>query len=72
MTRLNERKVRWIIREMEKGEPVSRIASIQKVTRQWVNELYRRYKETGKIPVQGKPGRPASQPSEKVVDPVLR
>ena len=69
--KLKERKVRWIIREMEKGEPVSRIASIQKVTRQWVNELYRRYKETGKIPIQGKPGKPASQPSEKVVDLVL-
>jgi len=72
MAKLNERKVRWIIREMEKGEPVSRIASIQKVTRQWVNELYRRYKETGKIPVQGKPGRPASPPSKDVVDLVLR
>lgn len=34
MAKLNERKVRWIIREMEKGEPVSMIASIQKVTRQ--------------------------------------
>jgi putative transposase len=72
MAKLNEKKVKWIIREMEKGEPVSRIASIQKVTRQWVNELYRRYRETGKIPVLGKPGRPASPPSEDVVDLVLR
>jgi hypothetical protein len=54
MAKLNEKKVKRIIQQMEKGEPVSRIASIQKVTRQWVNELHRRYKETGKIPALGK------------------
>ncbi|HEC87436.1 MAG TPA: hypothetical protein ENI49_06215, partial [Thermoplasmatales archaeon] len=46
MRKLNQRKIRWIIREMEKGErSVYRIAKLQNVTPRWVRELYRRYRE---------------------------
>ena len=72
MAKLDEKKVRWIIREMEKGAPVSRIAWAQKVDRRWVNELYRRYKETGVLPFPRRPGpKPTPSPSEEV-DLVLR
>ena len=33
MAKLNEKKVEWIIREMEKGDSVSGIAKTQKVSR---------------------------------------
>ena len=39
MVELNDKKIKWIIREMEKGSTVSRIARIQQVSRQWSNEL---------------------------------
>ncbi|HEC93314.1 MAG TPA: IS481 family transposase, partial [Candidatus Atribacteria bacterium] len=58
MRKLNQRKIRWIIREMEKGErSVYRIAKLQNVTPRWVRELYRRYTETGEYPYPNKPGR---------------
>ncbi len=65
MAKLDEKKVRWIIREMEKGTPVSRIAWAQKVDRRWVRELHRRYRETGELPVPRRPGRkPSPVPAE--------
>jgi len=36
---LNEKKTKWMIREMEKGSTVSRTARIQQVSRGWLNEL---------------------------------
>jgi len=36
---LNDKKIKWIIREMEKGSTVSRIARIQQVSRRWLNEF---------------------------------
>jgi len=72
VTKLDERKVRWIIREMEKGTPVSRIAWAQKVDRRWVNELYRRYRATGTLPVPRRAGRKPGPTSAEQVDLVLR
>ena len=61
MRKLNQRKIRWIIREIEKGErSVYRIAKLQNVTPRWVRELYRRYRETGRYPYPDKPGRKPS------------
>jgi putative transposase len=59
MRKLNQRKVRWIIREMEKGEmSVYSIAKLQGITPRWVRELYKYYRETGKYPYPKRPGRP--------------
>lgn len=61
MTKLNKRKVSWIIREIERGELSKwQIARQQGVTRQWVNELYKRYQRDGSLPFPGKPGRTPS------------
>lgn len=66
MRKLNQRKIRWIIREMEKGErSVYRIAKLQNVTPRWVREIYRRYKETGEYPYPNKPGRKPSLISDE-------
>lgn len=72
MAKLDERKVRWIIREMEKGTPVARVAWAQKVSRQWVNALYRKYRETGELPVPRTPGPRPATASEEEVELVLR
>ena len=71
MSEPNEKNIKWIIREIEKGSSVSEIARLWKASRPWVNELHRRYKETGEIPALGRPSRPASPPSEEIVDTVL-
>ena len=58
MKKLNQKKVRWIVREMEKGDrSVYMIAKIMDVTPRWVREIYRVHQRTGCYPYPGKPGR---------------
>ncbi|MEA3421129.1 MAG: IS481 family transposase, partial [Acidobacteriota bacterium] len=58
MRKLNRRKVKWIVREMDKEElSVYWIAKIQGVTPQWVRRIYKMYHETGQYPYPKKPGR---------------
>ncbi|MEM3043150.1 MAG: IS481 family transposase, partial [Thermoplasmata archaeon] len=57
MRKLTRRKLRWLIREMEKGEASAyQLARIQKISERWVWELYRRYSERGEYPYPKKPG----------------
>jgi len=58
MKKLNQKKVRWIVREMNKGDRSAyRIAKIMGVTPRWVREIYRVHQQTGQYPYPGKPGR---------------
>jgi hypothetical protein len=58
MKKLNQKKIRWIISEMKKGErSVYRIAKIQDISPRWVREIYAIYKKTGEYPYPRKPGR---------------
>lgn len=58
MKKLTQLKIRWITREMRKGQlSVYQIAKQQKVTQRWVRELYKRYLETGEYPYPARPGR---------------
>lgn len=58
MKKLNQRKIKWICREMEKRElSVCRIAKIQKITPQWARELHRKYVKTGSFPFPRPSGR---------------
>jgi putative transposase len=58
MKKLNQKKVKWIVREMDKGErSVYRIAKTMDVTPQWVREIYRTYHKTGNYLFPQKPGR---------------
>ena len=50
MTKLNERKIRWIMRELERGElSVHQIAKTQNITSRRVRQLRQCKKETGQI-----------------------
>jgi len=57
MRKLNERKIRWIIREIEKGRRIKEVAEIQGITRVRVWQLYREYMSRGEIPELKKSGR---------------
>jgi len=57
MRKLNQRKVRWIIKEVNNPErSIYRIAKTQDVTPQWTRELYQRYRESSPYPYPKKPG----------------
>jgi len=58
MGKLNQRKIRWIIREMEKRErSVYRIAKLQHISSRWVRDLYCSYRDTGEYPYPNRPDR---------------
>jgi putative transposase len=69
---LNKRKLRWIIREVKKGElSIYRIAKQQGVSQRWVRELAKRYGnkplykiETG---ICGRPPKPIPEEEKKMV-----
>jgi putative transposase len=61
MRKLNQKKIRWIVKEMKKGErSVYRIAKIQGITPRWVREIYNTYKTTGEYLYPCKAGRKTS------------
>jgi putative transposase len=57
MGKLNQRKIRWILREMDRGKSSSSIAAVQKVSQRRVQQLYKQYKDTGEISILQKRGR---------------
>ena len=71
MRKLNRQKIRWIVREMEKGERSTyRIAKIQQISPRWVREIYNIYKETGEYRYPRKSGRkpiPLSQKEQAMI-----
>ena len=58
MARLDPVKVRYIIRQKDLGRSTGEIAREMKVCGRWIQKLYARYLDTGKVPVLGRPGRP--------------
>jgi hypothetical protein len=58
MVKLNERKIRWIIREKLRGRGTGEVALIQRVSRRRVEQLWQAYRLTGVLPALKKPGRP--------------
>ena len=71
MPKLNDQKIRWIIREIERGSTMSRVARIQDISRARVSQIYREYRETGRIPRLKKQGRPPKMISPEERKPVL-
>jgi len=71
MKKLNQKKVKWVVREMDKGErSVYRIAKTMNITPQWVREIYRLYHKTKQYPYPRKPGRrsrPISNEERRIV-----
>ena len=57
MRKLNDKKIQWIIREIEKGRKITEIAKIQGISRVRVWQLYKQYLSEGEIPKLRKSGR---------------
>ena len=58
MKKLNQKKVKWVVKEMDKGErSVYRIAKTMDITPRWVRGLYQTYQKTKQFPFPQKPGR---------------
>jgi putative transposase len=71
MGKLDPVKVKWIIKEKEKGSKNADIAQTMNITTRWVQMLYAQYKKTNTIPVLKKPGRPKKRISAKMTKIVL-
>jgi putative transposase len=71
---LNKRKLRWILREVKKGDlSVYKIAKQQGVTSRWVRKLARRYGDTPLYKIEtGIPGRMPEPIAEKERTEVLK
>jgi len=55
--KLDEKAIRWIIREKKKGTPTKVIAEIEGISTR-VNQIHREYRKTGKMSKLKKLGRP--------------
>ena len=65
--KLDEKVIKWIIREKEKRTATRTIAEIEGISTRRVNQIYRQYKETGEIPKLRKPGRPKKELSKEEI-----
>ena len=61
MRKLTNKKIRWIIRQLDKGTPVKEIAAVMRVTPRRIYQLKKQYRETGNIPELKQPGRKPKQ-----------
>ncbi|BBL64976.1 hypothetical protein MmazTMA_19530 [Methanosarcina mazei] len=60
--KLNGKKIRWIIAQKLKGESTSTIAKIQGISARRVQQIYKEYVDTDKLPQVGNNlGRPRKQ-----------
>lgn len=62
MRKLNDKKVKWIVKHMGDGGNSKTAATIQRVTQRRVQQLYRQYKSEGQLPKPKKCGNPESEP----------
>jgi len=62
MRKLNNKKVAWIVRQMDNGGNSETIARIQKITQRRVQQIYRQYKTENQTPKLKKCGKPKSEP----------
>jgi putative transposase len=62
--KLTDKKIRWIIRELEDGTHPDEIARFVRVTKRRINQLKRKYRDEGIIPQLKDPGR-----KKKPLDP---
>ena len=73
MTKLNKRKVYWIIKEMKKRElSVYQISKQMKICKWHVWRIYNRYLKTGELPFPNPPGRKPRCISDEEVNIVKR
>ncbi len=71
MRKLNQKKVKWIVREMERGTPSRLAAGVQKISQRRAQQLYRKYRDTGEIPLLKRCGRKKRELTKDERDIVL-
>jgi len=52
MKKLNERKIRWILRAKDRGYTKKEVAQIYKINPRWVQKLWSEYRRTGHIRIR--------------------
>jgi len=71
MRKLNQQKIRWIIKQIDKGEQSTyRIAKTQDITPRWARELHHQFHTLYQYPYPKKPGRkprPITEEEKKIV-----
>jgi len=72
MTKLTNSKIKWLIRQVKKGEKISELASVMNVTPRRVQQLYKKYCLTGEMPMLKKERRPKTFLSEEQKQMVLK
>jgi len=70
--KLTNKKIRWIIKQLEKGTPVKEIATVMRVTPRRIYQIKKQYEETGKIPELRQPGRKPKQIDRKTEQIILQ
>lgn len=72
MKKLNERKIKWIIREKKKSElTTKKIAITQNITPRRVKQLWAEYRRTGEIPKLKNPGRKKMKVDNETIQLIL-
>lgn len=72
MKKLNNKKINYIIKHVEKGEPTAKFSTIYKVSQRRIQQLHKQYKLTGKIPTIRKPGRAKKQIPKDTIALILK
>lgn len=75
MRKLNKRKIRWIVREMKKGElSVYQIAKVQEISKKWVYEIFKKYHDKNlykpksiEFKKAGRPARPIEEWEKELI-----
>jgi len=68
--KLTNKKIRWIIRQLNKNTPVKEIAAVMRVTERRIYQLQKQYRETGQIPElkrAGKKPKPIERKTEEII-----
>ena len=72
VTKLTDRKIRWIIKEkMKKILSTNDIALLQNVSRSRVRQIWCHYKITRRVPILAKPGRPSRSITNEEISAVI-
>ena len=70
--KLDDDKIKYVIREKEKGTPNATIAESMKISPRHVRRLWARYRSTGSLPTISSGGRPATKTiSDEEIEMVL-
>ncbi|RLG14365.1 MAG: hypothetical protein DRN66_02260 [Candidatus Nanohalarchaeota archaeon] len=72
MRKLNQKKIKWIIRQKINGMKNVNIARSQNISTRRVKQLYSKYEKTGITPVLKKPGKKTMIIPEKYIKLIIK